>query len=386
MIVMNSTEFVAKCKQIAANYNTVYGKGTFGQPVTNSFINGKLNQYYSWYKPRESFFRSLVGKNYFAFDCVGLVKGVLWGWSGNPNASHGGATYTKYGIPDVDESGMLKLCTNVTTNFSNIPVGAFLWVSGHCGVYIGNKQAIECTPKWSNKVQVTNVANLGNTSGNSRTWTKWGKLPYINYVSANPYEYNGVDYSPVFDPNYYLNKYADLKKAFGTNKEKAFNHFTTYGMKEQRQANAAFNVNYYKANYADLQKAFKDDYPAYYKHYCVYGKKEKRVADKLLKNSKLDTNITKTFETIDQTKKISHQGSKTANYKSDKYNKKYKSNNVVYMYDGINTNNKISAIPKLDEITCYGYYDYDDNLDIWLYCTATVNKKVITGFIKLSSI
>ena len=88
--------------------------------------------------------------------------------------------------------------------------------------------------------------------------------------------YNGVDYSAVYDYNYYINKYADLKKAFGSDQSKALQHFVNYGMKEGRQAKDTFNVNNYKSRYADLQKAFGSDLQKYYLHYINYGQKEGR--------------------------------------------------------------------------------------------------------------
>ena len=93
------------------------------------------------------------------------------------------------------------------------------------------------------------------------------------------------DYALVYDYNYYINKYSDLKKAYGTNRNAVFNHFLTYGMNEGRQAIASFNVSYYKQNYADLQKAFGNNLKAYYEHYITNGHKEKRVADKLISST-----------------------------------------------------------------------------------------------------
>ena len=90
------------------------------------------------------------------------------------------------------------------------------------------------------------------------------------------YAYNGVDYSLVFNPDYYSERYSDLKKAYGSDKVKLFNHFTKYGMKEGRMGCATFDVKYYKAEYKDLQKAYGDNLPAYYKHYIQYGHKEGR--------------------------------------------------------------------------------------------------------------
>ena len=37
----------------------------------------------------------------FGFDCVCLIKGILWGWNGNTNAVYGGATYASNGVSDM---------------------------------------------------------------------------------------------------------------------------------------------------------------------------------------------------------------------------------------------------------------------------------------------
>jgi len=78
---------------------------------------------------------------------------------------------------------MIKVCTGVsTTGWDNMVPGEAVWCAGHIGVYIGNGLAVECTPRWSNNVQITAVGNIGNKAGyNARVWTKHGKLPYIDY-------------------------------------------------------------------------------------------------------------------------------------------------------------------------------------------------------------
>jgi len=101
----------------------------------------------------------------------------------------------------------------------------------------------------------------------------------LNESTANNTTYDGLDYAPVFDFDYYVGKYEDLRNAFGNDKKALFNHFINYGMKEGRQATPDFNVKIYKDNYADLQNAFKNDLPAYYRHYCVWGKNEGRLAN-----------------------------------------------------------------------------------------------------------
>lgn len=115
---------------------------------------------------------------------------------------------------------------------------------------------------------------------------------------------DGVDYSPVYDGVYYVNKYADLKKAFGNNYDKLLNHFIQYGMKEKRQAISSFNVEIYKNNYQDLQIAYGNDYPQYYIHYIKWGKKEGRVADHAIRQVEVKYH---TFQDGDTVSKIATQ-------------------------------------------------------------------------------
>lgn len=94
--------------------------------------------------------------------------------------------------------------------------------------------------------------------------------------NSSNYTYQGVDYSLVFNPSYYAEKYADIKKAFGSNASALFKHFCNYGMKEGRVACENFNVTKYREYYADLRNAFGNNLPLYYKHYITNGHKEKR--------------------------------------------------------------------------------------------------------------
>ena len=76
---------------------------------------------------------------------------------------------------------MIKLCNDISTNFSNIEVGEAVWTDGHIGIYIGDGLAVECTPAWKNKVQIT-ACNVAKAGYNTRKWKKHGKLPYIDYT------------------------------------------------------------------------------------------------------------------------------------------------------------------------------------------------------------
>jgi len=89
---------------------------------------------------------------------------------------------------------------------------------------------------------------------------------------------NGTDYSSVYNYNYYLSNYPDLKTAYANDDITALIHFVNIGMREGRQASSTFNVNTYKSNYMDLRNAFGAYLPAYYTHYITSGKSENRTA------------------------------------------------------------------------------------------------------------
>lgn len=182
-ILMKASEFVKKLNDIATKHKTVYVYGAFGAPVTTSLLTAKAKQYPSFYTAsKKAQLAKYAGHGYWGFDCVNLIKGVLWGWSADKTKTNGGAKYKSNGVPDTNADGMIKLCSNVTTDFSKIEVGEAVWCSGHIGVYIGNGLAIECTPAWKNNVQITAVKNIGTKNGyNARKWTKHGKLPWIDY-------------------------------------------------------------------------------------------------------------------------------------------------------------------------------------------------------------
>lgn len=85
-----------------------------------------------------------------------------------------------------------------------------------------------------------------------------------------------LDYSSVFDADYYLNKYPDVNEWANGSKDRALDHFVNYGMSEGRRGSEAFDVYSYKTRYLDLRKAYGSNLKAYYCHYLEYGMKEHR--------------------------------------------------------------------------------------------------------------
>lgn len=179
MSVMNNTEFCNKLKEIVTNYKTLYVNGGIGYRLD---YKGKQRAYEN--KNNLSLARrnaiSKATPDTWAFDCNNLVMSVIYGWCGDMSKNYGGADYSN---PTwFTTESLLQTCSDVSNNFNTIERGELVWIKGHVGVYIGNGIVVECTPKWLGCVQFTNLGNLTQyKNGHYRTWSKHGKLPFINY-------------------------------------------------------------------------------------------------------------------------------------------------------------------------------------------------------------
>lgn len=174
----------------------------------------------------------------------------------------------------------IKIDNKVSTPITNSPTltvssNTYVVQKGDTLSKIGQKTGIAWKTiadlngiKFPYTIKIGQVLKLSNTTTTTTTSTSTSKK----------YIYNGLDYSLVFNPTYYTNKYPDVKKAYGTDATKLFQHFTKHGVLEGRQGSANFNVEIYKKRYQDLRKEFGGNLPEYYKHYVKFGFKEGRSA------------------------------------------------------------------------------------------------------------
>ncbi len=188
MIIKTGKDMAAACKKAATEYKTLYVAGCFGAPMTES----NKSKYYKHHEyNRRNDRRAKIqaaAEDTFGFDCVCLIKGLLWGWDGDTAQTYGGAAYKSNNVPDITADAMIGVCEAVSDEFSAMSIGELLWMEGHCGIYIGNGLAVECTPIWEDGVQITAVGNMGQKEGyNTRVWTKHGKLPYVVYEEETAY-------------------------------------------------------------------------------------------------------------------------------------------------------------------------------------------------------
>lgn len=125
---------------------------------------------------------------YWNWDCICLIKGILWGWKNDKTKPRGGgAVYASNGVPDIGENSMINKCNNVSSDFANIQRGEMVWMNGHAGVYVGDGNVIEATAGWGTlKVIKSQIDKNGertyNGKGGSANWEKHGFLPYVDYT------------------------------------------------------------------------------------------------------------------------------------------------------------------------------------------------------------
>ncbi len=113
-------------------------------------------------------------------------------------------------------------------------------------------------------------------------YIRYGKGAYKTTVSETPIVdpvtvYKGVDYSAVYDFEYYISRYSDVKELYSDDTYGALEHFVTIGMAEGRVAIDTFDVEYYAWANPDLADMYGIDYTPYYIHYMENGKAEGRV-------------------------------------------------------------------------------------------------------------
>ena len=196
--LITAAAFCSTLLDIADNKKTAYMLGPWGWPANDRMIARATTQGGNALTNRQwlSQANAVKGEG-FLFDCVGLIKGILWGWTGDMSRTYGGAGYACNGVPDYDAKKMIDACREVSADFSGIVAGEAVWMDGHIGVYVGGGVVVECTPKWQGGVQRSTCANVSqklvSSAAGSRTWTKHGKLPWVDYsAEENKKEDDGM--------------------------------------------------------------------------------------------------------------------------------------------------------------------------------------------------
>jgi len=159
MAVMTSQEFVQKLQNIVNRPNYYYN--VF--PYNLGYYNGYA----------------------ISFDCWNLVKALINEPSIDQNYTVGHYAPPVGNMGDWDGWTILQHCSDISTDFTRIFVGEYLYMAGHAGVYIGNGLVVECTCDWEGGVLISRITSSGARYRNGvygRSWTYHGKLTeWIDY-------------------------------------------------------------------------------------------------------------------------------------------------------------------------------------------------------------
>ena len=149
---------------------------------------------------------------------------------------------------------------------------------------IGKKLGLEWGGDWKSPVDLPHfqLPNWGSTPSKLKSLYKtpakfmatWKTSPTPAAKTGVAYLINGIDFSPVFNPEYYAKMNSDVVKALGSNPTTLWQHFCNCGCHEARIGSAEFNPKNYKNRYPDLAKAYGNDWVQYYVHYCKTGKEK----------------------------------------------------------------------------------------------------------------
>lgn len=159
MIVMTSAEFTQKLRNIVNRNNYYYN--VF--PYNLGYYNGYA----------------------ISFDCWNLVKALINEPSIDMNYTVGHHAPASGNMGDWDGWTILQHCSDISTDFTRILVGEYLYMAGHAGVYIGSGLVVECTCDWEGGVLISRVTSSGARYRNGvygRAWQYHGKLTeWIDY-------------------------------------------------------------------------------------------------------------------------------------------------------------------------------------------------------------
>ena len=167
--VKNNLDLAEWCKNANKNgWGYVYG--AYGQICTTAFLD---QQAASWPGaneaggPMRTVGEKWLGKR--VTDCIGLIKSYAW-YNPNDGSIKPGAN----GFTDCSADSIWGMVSE-SGDISSIPEvpGLAVWQSGHIGVYIGNGEVVEAMGTAYGVVK-TKVAGRG--------WSKWLKIPNIQYV------------------------------------------------------------------------------------------------------------------------------------------------------------------------------------------------------------
>lgn len=192
---MTNYTLAKKCLDLAQNYHTIYVMGCLGYNMTKANKTAMYNHNEYNRRPEKWKHINAAGDNRWGFDCVCMIKSLVWGWCADKSKSRGGGEYGSNGLSDVGANTIIddtwsfdvtSIDSCKTYDYTKIQSGEVVWQDGHVGLYIGEGKVIHCTPSGANCVQMDDFRNM--------SWKKHGKLRCITYWAGDISSISGTNY------------------------------------------------------------------------------------------------------------------------------------------------------------------------------------------------
>lgn len=202
ILFKTNLDFVAYMKKLVDEYNGMTGtKGKIkymSSGTMSELTTANMNTFKSWSPSAwangkvEAHIKPYLDKpNYYGADCNNIFKGVFWGLDTSlikdikkytPNGA--GVKRNSNGLGDLGAGDLFDICTEISSDLSDILPGEMIGMQGHIGMYYGKIDGVDYV------IDVTiSQGGLALNKMSNQRWTHHGKCPFVGeYVTT---EYNG---------------------------------------------------------------------------------------------------------------------------------------------------------------------------------------------------
>lgn len=201
-------DFVAFMKKLVDEYNGLTGtKGKIkymSSGTMSALTSQNMKTFMSWSPSAwangkvEAHIKPFLDKpGYFGADCNNIYKAIFWGLDTGkvadiakytPNGP--GVKRNSNGLGDLGVESLFNICTDISSDLSNILPGEMLGMKGHIGMYYGKIDGVDYV------VDVTtSQGGLALNKMSNQRWEKHGKCPFVtSYVTEETSAVDAVEY------------------------------------------------------------------------------------------------------------------------------------------------------------------------------------------------
>jgi len=194
MYVFTVKQFIAKLYDCMAS-NNIYVSAGWGANLQGEWLekyttNNDYNR-----KHAKEIKKAAEKQPCWGFDCICLIKAILWGFNFNYSKRNGGCVYKANGVPDYGTKKFFEECCHDQQWIEKgctIPAGAIVWTDGHIATSIGDGKVIESTRYGGAVIRIAGIRGVyTGTDLPIRHFDKWGYCNFIDYTNRVKGDING---------------------------------------------------------------------------------------------------------------------------------------------------------------------------------------------------